>query len=149
MAQKRERAVEAWSPYREFGLGGLGRFFDELLAERGSAASGRWVPALDVTESEGSWVVTVELPGTKREDIGLEIHDDMLTIRGEKKSEREEQSEKRHYVERAYGSFTRSFRLPAHVAPDRIKASFKDGVLTVEIPKTEAHKPKTIDIETA
>ena len=60
----------------------------------------------------------------------------------------EYESEKRHYVERIYGSFARSFRLPAHVDPERIKAGFKDGVLTVEIPKTEAHKPKTIDIKT-
>jgi len=147
MAERtRERAVEAWSPFRDFGLGGLGRVFDELLAER--TPGGRWAPALDVTENEGSWVLSLELPGAKREDISIEVHDDLLTIRGEKKSEREEKDEKRHYVERTYGSFSRSLRLPAQVDAERIKAAFKDGVLTVEVPKTEAQKPKVIDIKT-
>jgi HSP20 family protein len=147
--KKRERSLEVWSPFREFGLGGLGRMFDELLAERAVPAGTRWAPALDVTENDGSWVLSVELPGAKREDINIEVHDDVLTVRGEKKSEREEKSEKRHYVERFYGSFTRSFRLPAQVDAERIKAGFKDGVLTVEIPKTEAQKPKVIDIKSA
>jgi len=145
--KKRERAIETWSPFREFGFGGLGRVFDELLAER--TPVGRWAPALDVTENDGSWVLSLELPGAKREDVSIEVHDDLLTIRGEKKSEREEKDEKRHYLERVYGSFSRSLRLPAQVDPDRIKASFQNGVLTVEVPKTEAQKPKVIDIKTA
>jgi HSP20 family protein len=109
----------------------------------------RWTPALDVAESDAAYVVTVELPGAKRDDVTLEMNEDVLTIRGEKKSEREEKDEQRHYVERTYGSFSRSFRLPAHVDPEGIKASFRDGVLTVEIPKTEAQKPRMIDIKTA
>lgn len=147
--KRRERSLEVWSPFREFGLGGLGRIFDELLAERTVPGGTRWAPALDVTESDGSWVLSVELPGAKREDIDIEVHEDVLTVRGEKKSEREEKSEKRHYVERFYGGFTRSFRLPGHVDAERIKAGFKDGVLTIEIPKTEAQKPKVIDIKAA
>jgi HSP20 family protein len=147
--KQRERSLEVWSPFREFGLGGLGRVFDELLAERATPGTARWAPALDVTEDAGSWLLSVELPGARREDIQIEIHDDVLTIRGEKKSEREEKDEKRHYVERFYGSFARSLRLPAQVDADRIKAGFKDGVLTVEIPKTEAQKPKVIDIKSA
>lgn len=149
MTEKRhERAVEAWSPLREFGFGGLGRVFDELMAGRPmAAAAGRWAPALDVTEDDGSWVLTVELPGAKREDVSIEVHDDLLTIRGEKKCEREEKDEKRHYVERSYGSFSRSLRLPAQVDADRIRATFQNGVLTVEVPKTEAQKPKQIDIK--
>lgn len=145
--RKRERALETWSPFREFGFGGLGRVFDDLLAERPPA--GRWAPALDVTEGDGAWVLTMELPGARREDVSIEVHEDLLTIRGEKKSEREEKDEKRHYVERTYGSFSRSLRLPAQVDGERIKAGFKDGVLTIEVPKTEAQKPKVIDIKTA
>jgi HSP20 family protein len=145
--RKQERALESWSPFRDFGFGSLGRVFDDLLAERSPA--GRWTPALDVTESDGAWLLTMELPGAKREDVSIEVHDDLLTIRGEKKCEREEKSEKRHYVERCYGSFSRSLRLPAQVDAERIKASFKDGVLTVEVPKSEAQKPKVIDIKTA
>ena len=140
----RERALETWSPFRELGFG-LGRVFDDLLAER--TRTGRFAPALDVCEGDGSWTLSLELPGAKREDISIEVHDDLLTIRGEKKCEREEKGEKRHYVERSYGSFTRSLQLPPQVDPERIKASFQEGVLTVEIPKTEAQKPKVIDIK--
>ena len=148
-ARKKETAVEPfefgllrnWNPFREWGLG---RLFEETPAERRAF---RWSPACEVAENDGSYVVTVELPGAKREDVQLEIHDDVLSIRGEKKSEREEKNEKRHYVERSYGSFTRSFTLPANADADRIKASFKEGVLTVEIPKTEAAKPRVIDIK--
>ena len=147
--KERETAVEpfelgllrGWNPFRELGLG---RLFDELPAERRAF---RWAPACEVGENDGAYVVTVELPGAKREDVQLEIHDDVLSIRGEKKSEREEKNEKRHYVERSYGSFTRSFTLPANADADRIKASFKEGVLTVEIPKTEVAKPRVIDIK--
>lgn len=151
MAEKRqEQAVETWSPFRELGFGGLGRVFDELMASRPfAAAGGRWAPALDVTESDGSWVLTVELPGARREDVSVEVHENVLTIRGEKKCEREEKEERRHYVERSYGSFSRSLRLPAQVDPERIRATFQDGVLTVEVPKTEAQKPRTIDIKVA
>jgi HSP20 family protein len=105
-----------------------------------------WAPAVDVTENPNAYVVTVELAGAKRDDIGVECHDGVLTVKGEKKSEREEKEEHRHYVERTYGSFTRSFRMPAD-AGDEIKANFKDGVLTVEIAKREEKKPKVISIQ--
>jgi len=130
-----------WNPFREWGLG---RLLEESPAERRAF---RWSPACEVAENDASFVVTVELPGAKREDVQLEVHDDVLSIRGEKKSEREEKNEKRHYVERSYGSFTRSFTLPANADAERVKASFKEGVLTVEIPKTEVAKPRVIDIK--
>jgi HSP20 family protein len=153
MGEKKERSLEArewsplrsWSPFRDFGSG-LGRLFDEAITERAFPA-GRWAPAIDVSESDGAYLVTVELPGAKREDLSLEVSHDVLTIRGEKKSEREEKNEKRHYVERSYGSFSRSFTLAANADAERVKATFKDGVLTVEVPKTEAPKPKAIDIK--
>jgi len=148
--KKQERALETWSPFRDLGFGGLGRLFDELMATRPLATTSfRWSPAMDVSENEKAWVLTVELPGARREDVSVEVHEDVLTIRGEKKCEREEKEEKRHYVERCYGSFSRSLRLPAHVDPEGIRASFRDGVLTVEVPKTEAQKPRTIDIKAA
>jgi HSP20 family protein len=143
--QKRERSLEVRNPYRDFGWG-LSRIFDDLFSERG-APMARWAPALDVTETPEAYVVSVELPGAKSEDVGIEIQENALVIRGEKKSEREEKNEKRHYVERTYGSFARSFTLPPNVDPDRIKASFKDGVLAVEIPKTAEQKPRVIDIK--
>lgn len=126
--------------------------FKDFFRMPGSGAVGRelreraWSPAVDVSENEGAYVVSVELAGAKKDDISVECHDSMLTIKGEKKSEREESDEHRHYVERSYGSFTRSFRMPADTG-DEIKASFKDGVLTVEVPKSEEQKPKVIAIK--
>jgi len=138
--------LRAWSPFRDFGSG-LGRIFDELFAERPGMPMARWAPALDVHENDKAFVVTVELPGSKREDVQIEVHENVLSIRGEKKSERESASEKRHYVERMYGSFSRSFTLPSNADVEHIRAQFKDGVLTVELPKVEAPKPRVVDIK--
>lgn len=106
----------------------------------------RWAPSVDVSEDDGQYVVTTELPGAKKDDVTVELQDNVLTIRGEKKSEREEKNEQRRYVERSYGSFSRSFSLPANADPDRMKASFEDGVLTVEIGKRDEPKPRTIAV---
>lgn len=149
--ERQTAGIRPWSPFRDFGWP-FGRLFDELLGERWvpwtpATTMGRWTPALDLHENDNAYVVTVELPGAKREDIHVEVHENVLTIRGEKRSERESSSEKRHYVERCYGSFSRAFTLPAGADTDRIQATFKDGVLTVEIPKTEQKKPKQVDIK--
>jgi HSP20 family protein len=106
-----------------------------------------WAPAMDIRESKDGYAVTVELAGANKDDVSVECHDNVLTVKGEKRDEREEQDEHRHYVERSYGSFTRSFRLPAD-ASDDIKASFRDGVLTVEVSKHEEKKPKVVAIDT-
>lgn len=128
-----------WSPLRE---SRLARLFGET-----GAARGRLAPSIDIAEDDDRYVVTAELPGAKREDITIEMHDQLLTIRGEKKSEREEKKEHSRYVERSYGSFSRSFTLPANANADHIKASFANGVLTVEVPKSEEAKPKVIAIK--
>jgi HSP20 family protein len=137
---------ERWEPLRELGLASprLSRWMEEAF---GGARGGRLSPAVDVSEDDGKYVVTVELPGTKREDVTVEAHENVLTIRGEKRSEREEKKEQSRWVERTYGSFSRSFTLPANADADRVNASFRDGVLTIEIPKSEAAKPKTIAIK--
>lgn len=106
-----------------------------------------WAPAMDVRESKDGYAVTVELPGAGKDDISVECHDNILTIKGEKRDEREEKDEHRHYVERSYGSFTRSFRLPPD-ASDDVHASFRDGVLTVEVAKHEEKKPRAVSIQT-
>lgn len=103
-------------------------------------------PAVDVAENDDAYVVTVELPGANKNDVTVECHDNVLTVKGEKRDEREEKDEHRHFVERSYGSFTRSFRMPAN-ASDDIKASFKDGVLTIDVKKLEETKPKVVAIE--
>jgi HSP20 family protein len=138
---------ESWAPFRELFAPGwrMPRLFDEMFGARG-AGKGRWVPAVDIAEDDQKYVITVELPGISKDDVHVEVHDDVMTIRGEKRSEREEKKEHSRYVERSYGSFSRSFTLPANAAADRVNASFKDGVLTVELPKVEAAKPKVITV---
>lgn len=130
-------------PFRDFFRMNPSGLLSRNLGEMRDRA---WSPAVDVTENGDAYVVSVELAGAKKDDIGVECHDGVLTVKGEKKSEREENEEHRHYVERSYGSFTRSFRMPAD-ASDEIKASYKDGVLTVEIPKREEKKPKVISVQ--
>ena len=154
--KEKEKKRERSSALEPFGFGerGLlrpwapfGRLMDELFSERFGAA--RWAPSVDVAENDDAYVITAELPGAKREDVSVEIHGDVVCIRGEKKCEREEKNERRHVVERSFGSFERSFTLPPNAAGDRIGATFKDGVLTVTIPKSEEQKPKQVDIKSA
>jgi HSP20 family protein len=149
MARKESSALSTWDPFREMGL--LREFspfrgvpgFGSLLEE----APARWAPSVDIVEDDDQYVVTVELAGASKEDVNVEMLDNVLTIRGEKKSEREENDEHRRYVERSYGSFSRSFSLPANAHGDEINAIFGEGVLTIEIPKREEAKAKTIAVK--
>lgn len=140
-------AFARWSPFRELGRHGrLRRFMDEIFGER-SLARGEPLPALDIHESDAEYVVTVELPGVSKDEVTVEVNDGVLTVRGEKTSDKEEKKERSRWVERVYGSFHRAFTLPANAAGDRIDASFKNGLLTVRIPKLEKTKPKTIAVK--
>jgi HSP20 family protein len=122
----------------------LERFFGEPSgAER---AVGTWTPRTNLTETKDTLTITAELPGLEAKDVDVAVSGDMLTIKGEKTQEKEEKDEYHHLVERTYGSFSRMVRLPAPVAADKIKASFKNGVLTVSLPKTEEAKPKAIPV---
>jgi HSP20 family protein len=151
MTEKNSKAPVRVDPFSDLDFWGRGlrspssvsRLMQEALGAEGSRV---WSPAVDVSESEKSYTVTVELPGAGKDDVNVECHENVLTVRGEKKSEREEKDEHHHYVERSYGSFSRSFRLPADAAEDQVSASFRDGVLTVEVPKAEQRKPKAISI---
>ncbi len=137
--------LERWSPFRELGLPSrLGRLLQE---RRGEAWGGDFAPAVDITETDAAYVVTAEVPGCSKDDVNVEVHDNVLTVSGEKRSEREEKKEKSRWVERSYGRFTRSFTLPADADAGRIEASFKEGVLSVTIAKTEETKPKQISIK--
>jgi HSP20 family protein len=150
------KSVRRWNPFRddlslpeillrdwEFPLGRIARRPEE--AGRGRVAP--LSPAVDLSEDEKSYLVSAELPGVRREDVTVELHEDVLTIRGEKRSEREEKKDRSHWVERSYGSFSRSFTLPPNAVADELKASFKDGVLSIEIPKKEAVKARQILIK--
>jgi len=106
-----------------------------------------WAPAVDVSETADQVVIKAEVPGMEAKDIDISLAGDVLTIKGEKKSEREEKKENYHLVERTYGSFSRSLKLPTAVDADKIEASYKQGVLTVSCPKKEEVKPKAIEIK--
>ena len=108
-----------------------------------------WAPVVDGSETADKLVVKAEVPGMDAQNIDISLSGDILTIKGEKKSEREEKKENYHLVERSHGSFSRSLRLPTAVEADKIEAAYKQGVLTVTCPKKEEAKPKAIEIKTA
>lgn len=105
-----------------------------------------WVPSVDVSETEGEYQIKAEIPDVKKEDVKVTVEDGILTIQGERKQEKEETGKKYHRVERSYGSFVRSFTLPDLVDEEKVKAEFKDGVLNLQLPKSEKVKPKAIEV---
>ncbi|HSY17294.1 MAG TPA: Hsp20/alpha crystallin family protein [Candidatus Acidoferrales bacterium] len=105
-----------------------------------------WAPALDVHEDKEKFTVNLELPGLKREDISVHLEDGSLVISGERKAETVSEGTEVHRQERYYGKFSRALTLPVAVASDKVKASFKDGILSVTLPKAEEAKPKQIDV---
>jgi HSP20 family protein len=107
----------------------------------------RWAPRVDIVEQDGGYELVADLPGLKKEDIKIEIEDNMLTLKGEKKIEEEKKDKNYRLSERYYGEFVRTFALPENVDRDGIVAEFKDGVLKLEIPKTEKAKPKQIEVK--
>lgn len=106
-----------------------------------------WAPDTDMSETDDAYLLTVDLPGLTKKDIQVSYQDHRLTISGERKKESKEEEKDYIRQERYLGKFTRSFTLPTEVKEDKIKASFKDGVLLVTIPKVEAKKPKTVSID--
>ena len=108
-----------------------------------------WSPLVDISEDEKEYVIKAEIPEMKKEDIKLNVHDDVLTITGERKYEKEEKNKKYHRVERAFGSFMRSFALPEDADGSKIAAEYKDGILKVRLPKSERAKPKAIEVKVA
>lgn len=108
-----------------------------------------WTPSVDISQTDGNVQVKAELPGMDPKDIDVDVTGDVLTLRGEKKTEEEQKDERYYCRERCYGSFQRSFRLPTGVQGDKVDAQFKNGVLTINIPKSEESKQKKIEIKTA
>jgi HSP20 family protein len=126
----------------------LDRLFEAPWAEltRTSQLLSGWTPALDIHEDKDSFIVQAELPGMKREDIEVSLHDGALSISGERKAEKQYEAAEVYRTERFLGKFQRTISLPVPVAADKVKAQYQDGVLTVTLPKTEAAKPKQIDV---
>jgi HSP20 family protein len=121
------------------------RFFD-LRPFRRFSEEGEWIPTVDVSETAKEIIVNAEIPGVEAKDIDVNLDGNVLTIKGERKKEHEEKEENFHRIERSYGSFYRSLRLPADVDGERIKATYKKGVLRITMPKTEKETGKKIEI---
>jgi len=112
-------------------------------------AVAEWAPLVDISEDDQEYLIKAELPEVKKEDVKVTAEDGTLTIMGERKFEKEEKNKKYHRVERAYGSFGRSFSLPDDASPAKVSAEFKDGVLTVHLAKDEKAKPQQIEVKVA
>ncbi|MCD6137798.1 MAG: Hsp20/alpha crystallin family protein [Deltaproteobacteria bacterium] len=142
-----------WDPFRDLTRlqDRINRLFDEsfpaLTGKEEEGILGTWSPDVDIYETDKAVVLKADLPGIKKEDLSVEVKDNILTLRGERKFEKEVKRDNYYRAERAYGSFQRAFSLPATVRGDKIKAKFKNGVLEIEIPKIEEAKPKRIAID--
>ena len=145
-------ALSKWNPFRELDeiqnrLSSLfGRTPVRGLGEEAMTVS-EWTPLVDITEDDKEYLIKAELPEVKKEDVKVTVENGTLTITGERKFEKEEKDKKYHRIERAYGSFMRSFPLPEGAAGEKVSADFKDGVLKVHLPKSAEAKPKSIDVK--
>ena len=144
--------MQLWNPFEEF----------ENLLDRYNKSGGKnlskqystdlsfadWAPSVDIEEAEDKYVIKADLPGVDKKDIDVKLENGVLSIRGEKQTAKETgKGTKRHRTERFHGTFARSFTLPEAVKSDKVDASYKDGVLLLEIPKAEEAKPKSINIK--
>jgi HSP20 family protein len=141
----------SWTPFRQ--LSSLRDEIDRLfeaplssLTELSQPFSGGWVPAIDVYEDRDNYVVKMELPGMNRDEIDISLHNGVLSITGERKDEEKHEGAETYRSERFFGRFQRSITLPAVVEAEKVNASYKDGILTVTLPKAEEAKPKQITI---
>ncbi|MFQ5846876.1 MAG: Hsp20/alpha crystallin family protein [Candidatus Methylomirabilales bacterium] len=146
-------AIVRWDPFQDLVSlqDRMNRFFEQTMArsrgDREGVVAGTWAPAVDIYETADSVVLKAELPGLTKDDIDMQVRDNILTLKGERRLEKEVKEENYLRVERAYGNFQRAFTIPAAVQADKIRAVFKDGILEVNIPKAEEAKPKQIKIE--
>jgi HSP20 family protein len=147
-------ALIRWEPVRELNTiqNEMNRlfntFFEAAPPGNGSSPSTlrRWIPAMDLVETEDDFVLRADLPGLSEQDVNIELEDNVLTISGERKAEHEERKEGYYRVERSSGAFSRSLTLPEGVNPEAVRARFDRGVLEVRVPKPEERKPRKVAI---
>ena len=152
--QPRYQSLATWDPFTE--MAGLHRMADQLFGEffgrtpsKMAATEARWSPMVDVHETDEGIRLVADLPGIKQEDIQVSIEGDTLTLKGERKRDAEVKEDQYYRVERSYGVFQRSILLPSVVDSNKVKATYRDGVLEILLPKKEEAKPKEIKIEVA
>jgi HSP20 family protein len=143
-------AIIRWDPAREVDTlqDDLNRLFDNFFTSRSQArgTTQRWLPAMDLVESGNEYILRADLPGMERDDVQLELKDNVLTLSGRREAEHEEKHQGFYRVERAFGSFSRSLELPGGIDPGSLKAEFDRGVLEVRIPKPPQEQPRPIEI---
>ena len=145
--------IPRWNPFKDFEdmekrlSTYLGRPTVRTEAGKEAMTVAEWSPLVDITEDDKEYLIKADLPDVKKEDIKLTVQDEVMTISGERKYEKEEKGKKYHRVERAYGSFVRSFTLPEDADGSKVSAEYKEGVLKVHLPKSEKAKPKSIEVK--
>jgi HSP20 family protein len=149
-------ALVRWDPFRELEemSDRLNRVFTRPAVRTNGGGKEQltvadWMPIVDISETEGEYLIKAELPEVKKEDVKVTVENSVLTIQGERRQEKEENGRKFHRVERSYGSFLRSFTLPESIDESGVKAEYKDGILNLHLPKSERVKPKAIDVKVA
>jgi HSP20 family protein len=139
-----------WNPNRHF-LTGVDRMLDDFFNDGWNVPAvtqnTHWHPAVDIRETDDAFTIIADLPGLKKKDVNVNVKDGKLEISGERIFENKEENGSYHRRERSYGSFNRSFHLPETILEDKITATFKDGILSVEVPKAEEVKPKGYEIK--
>lgn len=145
-------AVEHRDPFRMSDIQGeVNRLFDSFFGRPTTAVAPTgermWAPAVDIWEDKDNLTLTFEIPGIRDKDVNVSITDDLLSVRGERRFDREVKDESYHRLERVYGKFERNVQLPMPVQSDKVKAVYRDGVLEITLPKAEEVKPKQIKID--
>jgi HSP20 family protein len=143
-------SLERWDPFREM-QSEMTRLFDSFSSRPMAIATGTgsrvWMPAFDMYETKEDLIVNFELPGVRDKDVSLSITGDLLTVKGERSFDQELKDDNSYHVERVFGKFERTVQLPLPVQADRVKATYRDGVLEVRLPKAEEVKPKEVKID--
>lgn len=146
-------AITRWTPETDIFRNRLDRMFNQMLQDvwgqqlpTEDVARRAWLPPVDIREKEDALMFAVELPGMTKDDIDITLENNVLTVAGERKFEKETKGEEFHRLERSYGHFTRSFTLPSSIRTDKVDANFENGVLHISLPKQESAKPKKISI---
>ncbi|MCI4446178.1 MAG: Hsp20/alpha crystallin family protein [Candidatus Aminicenantes bacterium] len=145
-------AITKWDPFRDLMVlrDRMNRLFEDLVSsprfEESELIQSTWSPAVDIYETENELVLTAELPGVEEKDVEIKIEDNTLTLKGERKFEKETKEENYHRIERAYGSFFRSFSLPNYIDQEKISAEYENGLLRIHMPKKSEVKPRKVKI---
>ena len=145
-------ALMRWDPFRE--LEEMSDRLNRMVARPATKTDGKealtvadWMPTVDISETAGEYVIQAELPEVKKDDVKVTLEEGVLTIQGQRRQEKDEKTTKYHRIERSYGTFVRSFSLPDQVNESGVNAEFKDGVLSLHIPKSEMAKPRAIEVK--